>query len=440
MKRNLYVFFVLILPLILIIGCNKNQSNHQTEPELSDSLSVRLTNSADIARQDQLVEIPLSNIKAQYKNFNENAFAVYDDGVEVPSQTVDTNSDGKADEIAFVIDFQPKQTKVIKILYSTTGSIAHNYKKRTQANLAVKENYKLVNGYYTGGYFKFVTSAKVPKSHFVHDALYKVEGPSWGSNKVAYRFYLDERNRNDIFGKKVDTLVMQDVGLHDLVSNSKESYTKMTNWGMDIFKVGESLGIGSIAMLSNNQVETISKTDSVICHVADNGPILSGIYTQYYGWNVNGKKYNLNSFLSISAGSRLTKTLINVTGNPAYRTGRPENLSTGLAKHEHCQFIKSNDRDKNGWGYIATYGEQSLAGPKDKLGIVVFYKNSDLIKLTDDKLSYIVVLRPQDGSLKYYFADAWDQEKNGIKNIAEFVNYLNNVVQRLDNPINIQML
>lgn len=433
MTRNLYVFFALILPLILIIGCNKNQSNHQPEPELSDSLTVKLTNSADINRNDQIVEIQLSSIKTKYADFNENAFVVYDDGKEVPSQTIDTNSDGKADEIAFVDNFASKQTKTIKILYSKTGSIAHNYKKRTQANLAVKEGYKLVNGYYTGGYFKFVNSMKIPKTHFVHDALFKVEGPSWESDKAAYRFYLDERNRNDIFGKKVDTLVMQDVGLHDLVSNSKESYTKMTNWGMDIFKVGESLGIGSIAMLSNNKVETISKTDSVICHVADNGPILSGIYTQHYGWNVNGKKYNLNSFLSISAGSRLTKTLINVTGNP-------ENLCTGLAKHENCKFIKSNDRDKKGWGYIALYGEQSLAGPKDKLGIVVFYKNSDLIKRTEDKLSHIVVLKPDNGKLKYYFADAWDQEKNGIKNISEFIKYLKDVVQKLDNPINIQLL
>ena len=70
----------------------------------------------------------------------------------------------------------------------------------------------------------------------------------------------------------------------------------------------------------------------------------------------------------------------------------------------------------------------------------MFYKKSELIKQTEDSDSYIVVLKPMNGKLNYYFADAWDQEMHGIKNKKEFINYLNEVLKKLDNPIEVKVL
>ena len=201
----------------------------------------------------------------------------------------------------------------------------------------------------------------------------------------------------------------------------------MLDWGMDIFKVGESLGIGSIGMWYDNNVYTVSKTDSVICIISTNGPIRSDVYTKYFGWQIGKEKYNLFSNLSISAGSRLTKVDLDLTGGEA-------TFCTGLAKHDNCEFIKSNE-NSSGWDYIVLYGKQSLAG--DNLGIAIFYKNSDLVKNTDDKDSYVVVLKPTNGKLQYYFAAAWEEEPNGIKNKDQFQKYLNKTVEDLDNPVEV---
>lgn len=394
-------------------------------------IKVKVHNSLNEVRRNLTISIKLNQLKMKYPDLNPNYFVVYSGKIEVPSQTAYSNSSATPDRILFLINMKPKETKTVTIKYSQSPMQKKEYKKRTDAYLGKKEDYKLVKEFYTGGKFVSIRSDKVPKDHFAHDARYQFEGPGWESELVDYRFYLDSRNRNDIFGKKVHKLVMATIGKYDLVSNSKESYTKMLYWGMDIFKVNESLGIGSIAMYAGGKVEAVSKIDSEICTVADNGPIYSGIYTNYYGWNVDGKKYNLNSLVSITAESRLTRTDLNITGDP-------ENLTTGLAKHENTDFIKSND--KGNWQYISLYGRQSLAGKNDKLGIVVFYKKSDLIEQTQDSDSYLVVLKPDNGKLKYYFADAWDEEPNGIKSKKEFVDYMNEIVKGLNNPVEIKIL
>ena len=234
----------LIYLMLLLFGCGKTSNENQ----------------------------PIAQDYPKHPDFNPDAFVVFDKDKELPSQTEDINGDKNPDRVLFLTDLNSKETKDITIRYSKEGVKTRKYTKRTQAVLG---DYKLVKGEYTGGRFVDVDSAKVPANHIAHDALYRIEGPGWESDLITYRFYLDSRNRNDIFGKKVHELVLQKIGVNDLVSNSKESYTKMLDWGMDIFKVGESLGIGSIGIWYDNKVYTVSKTDSVICIIADNGPIRS---------------------------------------------------------------------------------------------------------------------------------------------------------------------
>ncbi len=419
----------LILLSLLLFGCSKTTQVNQTiindYPEI---FQVEVSNPLNSLRKDETVQLDISMIKEKHADFNPNAFIVLKDTTELPSQTEDIDGDNIPDKILFLTNLNPMEKQSVIIRYAKEGEMTRNYKKRTQAVLGQKVDYKLVKGEYTKGRFEDVKSTKMPADHIAHDALYRIEGPGWESELITYRYYLDSRNRNDLFGKKKHELILQKVGVNDLVSNSKESYTNMLDWGMDIFKVGESLGIGSIGMWINNKVVTVSTTDSVITTIAANGPIRSDVYTKYYGWKVGKKKYDLYSNLSISAGSRLTHSSLVINGSN-------EQICTGLAKHLNTKYFKSEN--EIGWNYIALYGKQSLSG--DNLGISVFYKYANLIKLTNDKDSYIVVLKPTDGKLDYYFAGAWDQEPDGIKNKEEFQKYLENTIKEFDNPVSIDL-
>lgn len=385
-------------------------------------------NPANIKRTDELIGIDLKMVRSKYPAFNDSAFVVTCEGKEIPSQLDNVPFENVTGKILILTSFAPHEKKTFVVSWIEDTVIVHHYRKMTQAVLGMKAGYDKVNGYYTGGRFVDVDSTTVPSDHFAHDALYRIEGPGWESDRIVYRFYLDSRNRNDIFGKKVDALVLQKLGVNDLVSNSMESYTKMLDWGMGIFKVGESLGIGSIAMWHNSRAVTVSDVSKVSCYVSENGPILSGIYTHYHGWKVGNETYDLRSHLTISAGSRLTKVDLDLKGKPV-------DLCTGLAKHEDCDFIRSDSVVAGKWAYIALYGKQSLSG--DNLGIAMFYRTSDEVRVTEDSLSKIVVLHPADGRLTYYFGAAWQKEPGGIENDKEFREYLEETIVRLNNPIEV---
>ncbi len=428
MKVLFNSFLLLASALLFIMGCGKTVGN-KLDAQYPASFKISVVNNADLPLNDKTISVSIESILQKHPDFNPKAFVVMTGGEEIPSQTESISYDHSPSNIIFISDFAPKSERDFTVRFNKTGASNNEYTKRTQAVLSVKEDYKLVDGFYTGGKFVDTDFVKVPEMHKIHDALFRVEGPAWESDKIAYRFYLDSRNRNDIFGKKVDSLEMQNVGRHDLVSNSRESYTTMLDWGMDIYKVGESLGIGSFGTYINNKVVTVWGNDSVLCGITTNGPIKSDVLTKYYGWNAGKSTYNLTSDLSITAGSRLTKVNLTVSGDI-------NNFCTGLANHPTTNFIESGKNAEGGWGYIGLYGGQSLAG--DSLGTAVFYKKSDLIKMTKDSDSYILILKPTNGTLTYYFAAAWEQEPGGIKTQSEFEKYLNETCSGLSDELTIK--
>ncbi|MDP2301759.1 MAG: DUF4861 family protein [Ignavibacteria bacterium] len=382
-----------------------------------ESSTITVTNPTEMYLKDSFIEIDVKNLSESFSLFNVKE--------EIPYQIFSDNGKSK---LGFVIDLLPGQKMELN-LSKQNPNVKKQFPPRTYAELAMKPGNIHIDGKFRGNSFQNVTKIKVPAIHKDHDALFKYEGPGWESEKVGYRFYLDWRNATDIFGKKVNELILNKVGVHDTVAKD-DSYHQMQEWGMDIFKVGSTLGIGSIGIMSDGKVNMVSKTDSIYCEIFENGPIRSKIRTNYFGWLVGDKKFNLQADLSITAGSRLTKTELLVDGNP-------DNIVTGLAKYKGTNFIKSHAEGE--WKYIALYGNQTLVNENDKLGIALFYKSSAAISLSEDQINHIVQLKPINGKIEYYFCAAWEQEPEGIKSETEFVNYINQTLHLLNNPIKTQI-
>jgi hypothetical protein len=389
---------------------------------LAGSFTIKVKNPLDTHRNNEIIEIGLEHLSKNFPDFDFNSFSVSEMGKGVPFEVI-PGRNSHENIILILLDFLPDETKEIVFTESNQGE---KIEKRTQAYLGKKRDYELKDGFYTEGQFEEITNEMVPADHFAHDALYQFEGPGWESERVGYRLYLDDRNRTDIFGKKKPDLIIDKIGKNDLVSDGKESYQKMQDWGQDIFKVGNSLGIGSVGTYQDSVI-TISETDSVFCGIINNN-LISCIKTIHYGWRTNNKNINrIETLYSIAAGSRLTKVDLKLDTDI-------DNLCTGLAKHENTEFFKSNN---NEWGYIALWGKQTLAN--DNLGIAVFYNKSNLIELKEDQLSYLVLLGPEDNRLTYYFAAAWEQEQNEIKNKEKFISYLNDILNGLSHPIIVEI-
>jgi len=395
-----------------------------TLPAQTKSFSVQIKNNTQIDRTDSYITIGLDKLKKKYPKFDISHFVIKCSDKTVPYQIESTD---KKQVITFVVDIKAKSTLNLLFQYGKDAA-AGNFSSRTYAELAKMKNGKFDGKRVHGTEYENINSVKVPSNHIDHDGLFKYEGPGWESERVGYRFYLDWRNATDIFGNKCGQLVLKNVGVKDTIADNNESFHTMQPWGMDIFKVGNSLGVGSFGMWDNGKVNMVSKTDSLFCAITQNGPVKSEIMTSYFGWPVNDKKFDVKSVLSILAGSRLTENKIEITGNP-------ENLVTGLAKYPGTNLIKG--RSKGEWNYLALYGHQSLAD--DNLGIVIFYKNKNLIELTEDNISHIVKLKPYNNKLNYFFGAAWEKELGGVKNQKEFEDYLEHTLVELNNPLIVEL-
>ena len=408
MRLWLKLVFQVLVVVLLFWGCEKS------------AITINLKNESGFERKDEVVRVSIEELKRNAPSFSPEAFVVKDGKHELPSQTIDSDGDDSLASITFAADFAPGEHKTIMVSDSKTGEKHKDYPKRTQAELSQKFDGKWENKKYLGGEFRNIDFVRVPDEHTDHSSFFRYEGPGWESDKVGYRFYLDWRNAIDIYGKKTSGMVLQNVG-----QDGFDSYHEMAEWGMDILKVGESLGIGSIGMWHDAKVFRVSETDSMTCAVVANGPVHSQIQTRYFGWQVGGAKYDLTSNLSITTGSRMTRHDLHISGDAG-------NLCTGLVKHEKAELLLSS-ADTDGWRYLANYGKQTLAD--DNLGMAILFRGSDLIEMTEDALSHVVVLKPRAGELSYYFLAAWEKELDGITSKDEFLKYLKSEIAKLNEPI-----
>lgn len=286
---------------------------------------------------------------------------------------------------------------------------------KTYAEISIKEGGKWEGREYIGGSFKNVNSVKVPADHTDHSWYIRYEGPGWESNKVGYRLYLDWRNAIDIFGKVTDDMVLQNVG-----HSNFDSYHEMNTWGMDILKAGSSLGIGSYGRYENGTVIHFKEVDSTYAKV-NNTPKQSTVTVKYSGWQAGSEKIDLVVNLEIKPDSRITKSTL----KPSKAIG---DLCTGIVKFDEIPVVKKEGATKK-WGYIASYGEQSLV--PDKLGMAIFY-NLGSAAIIDGEFDHLVVFKSTPEPLTYYFLGAWEKEKGGITNATDFYTYLDEKLQTLE--------
>jgi hypothetical protein len=264
--------------------------------------------------------------------------------------------------------------------------------------------------------FKKTNELKLPNSHTDHSSFIRYEGPGWESDKVAYRLYLDWRNAIDVFGKKTNQMILESVG-----QDGYDSYHKMQDWGMDILKVGNSLGLGSFGRYDGNEVHHFKKVDSTLVSIT-NKTDYSAVNIDYFGWTTADVSTDLRAALTINSGSRITKVVLN-------RSTTFEGLCTGIVNH-NVDFISTHDNQKK-WSYMATYGNQSLV--PDRLGMVLFYKTDQVEVVKEGLNNHLVVFRKEPKNISYYFAAFWEQEPGGITSKEDFVKYIDKQLDKLLN-------
>ncbi len=389
------------------------------------TVSLTIQNTSDKNVVDYMAEVPLSVLKKLPVG---NYVAIVDNQTVPVEITADLKGVSKA-----LFPIASIGAKEIKNVTITVGD-ANKYPKRTYSELSHRIGGSPKNFTYDrkDTVFTWVKPnyMKVPGSFRDHAFYIKYEGPGWESDKVAFRFYLDQRNAVDVFAKSTPGIVLPQIGI-----DGYENYhnPKVSHWGVDNMTVGDALGIGSIAYWNGEKAGRVGERDSVECFIQADGKIRSQVMTTYFGWNVDGVKYNLKSLISIDAGSRASHMELQANKNIP-------NLATGIIKKDGAELLISNEKNVE-WSYIATWGKQSQ---KDKyqdssmMGLVVFVRTKQIKEITSDNLNQVVVLKPENGYVDYYFMPTWEHDWEPVVTKADFMKCIDEVLTRLNNPVTIK--
>ncbi|SHG25811.1 DUF4861 family protein [Chryseobacterium vrystaatense] len=287
------------------------------------------------------------------------------------------------------------------------------------AELSVKEGGQWEGDQYIGGTFKNIQELTLPAEHTDHSTYIRYEGIGLENNQIGYRLYLDWRNATDIFGKKVSTLVLPEVG-----QDGFESYHHDAPWGQDILKSGRTIGIGSYGRYDeqNDYVETFKTVKNTTAKVS-NEQDKSFAIIDYKGWKTWGTAVDLQSKLTIFPKDRFVKVDLSLSNTLS-------GLCTGIVAIKNIP-VKQGISNNKKWAYIATYGNQTETKKDDRLGMAIFYPVESFDKYVKTKSTHTVVFR-KTKNVSYYFLGAWSLEPNGLTTEESFYQDLEKKLEILD--------
>jgi len=394
MKHLIYT-----LSIFLLLGCNTNLQKitvfNENEFEVFHKL-VTLQKSELAVVADKLPTIKQK------------------DGSFVPSQCIDKDEDGVWDQVVFQVSLDAGATSYFTVFWVNEGDYP-TFDKQTQVRLGYSE---LRDGMYVS-----VDRATRSTDHKPEKPpyTYQFEGPGWESNKVAFRSYFDTRNGKDIFGKTTEKMVTQTIG-------RGENYHKLQDWGMDVLKVGQSLGAGSLAILKNDSLIRLGKTDSATFVKVVEGPVYSSFRLIYQGWDVLGQEYEVHEEIAIQANKRWFESTVSLRSSEAKQI---DTLVVGIVNLKKADVEILNHA---GIHTLYTHGQQSEN--KDALGMALLIQDKHFLNAAKAPTSgkgithsELVYLTPVSGTYTYRFYAGWELENKEFADIEYFKNMLQMTMQ-----------
>ncbi len=242
----------------------------------------------------------------------------------------------------------------------------------------------------------------VPNSLSGQNKWFMFEGPVLENDKVAYRYYADYRHRIDIYGKKVPDLVMDTVSW---------DYHNIMDWGSDILKVGNSLGMGSPGIFYQDTIYTLSDWSTKELEIMEDGNNKSILRTTFKDLRIEEHSFEVIQDWSISAGNFWTEIHVYAKDGSL-----PEGMefATGIVKH----LPTSVSAQQGNAFYAYSYGVQSYH--EEELGMAIMASKKYLPAAVENDLSHLVVFGNGGQGVKYRLMAQWKEGIDGPESEEEF--------------------
>ncbi len=365
----------------------------------SQNKIITVTNSLAVDREFETVELTKISLGLP-DSVKLEEFAVKEDksNLYLESQTVDNDGDGVMD----VLLFQPK----------IGASSQKEYEIVPASNTSATKN---VNCY----------------SRFVPE---RTDDYAWENNKVAFRTYgpvAQKMVEDNIAGgtltsgidawlKRVEYPIINK--WYEKATNGTGTYHKDTGEGLDNFHVGDSRGVGGIAVKVDNKYY-FSK-NFISWKTITNGPIRTSFILTYADWDAKGKKITESKLISLDYGSYLSRFEINIKGT--------KTIAAGLTLHDNKGTIGTNLKE----GWLSHWEPiddseigMGLVAPKNTL------TSFDNHVTADKDLSNLYGnLKVKNKKAVYFVGFGW-KKGSPFQTKEQWEKYLSSFAEKVNNPL-----
>ncbi len=399
----------------------------------AQTATISVSNPVKQQRMDELVVLTRHYIEKKLGQINTGQYVVVNyDGIPIVTQFDDLDQDGVWDELCFLQNFNSKEK--CKFILSILNSRPHNVETRAH----VRHKRKNADNSFGAD----LLSDSIPAGQLGADfnkvklPLFLTEGPAWENDKVGFRLYFDVRNGKDIWGKTTTKMVLDEVGV-----NPKRNYHERADWGMDVLKVGSSLGAGALALKYNDGTkDTIVRLGGVnmgkvVYQKIADGPVRAIFRLHYPNWRVGVAlgPASLTEEVSIWGGQYFYQSKVTVSNAP-----HNSSLVTGIVNLKSKEMFQAKNRKEQ---YVYTYDVQSEN--HDKMGMALLVSKGEQYATgttpntnTDVQNTYYIAMPVKTSTpVSFRFLAGWEQSELYFKTKQGFEQFVKTQSHLYMNPV-----
>ncbi len=414
--KNIYVVLIGLAITMIWPGCSYQKT-----------AQIFVENPSSFDRVDEPVVIRRSDIENLFgKSLPDDKIPMITSlkGEAIGSQADDLDGDGRWDELFTLLNLPASSRTGMKIVFVGPADIK---------SVAKRSNIWLASPKGDSSYTELAWANRLDitrENHGQTKNYFQFEGPGWENDLVGFRNYLDERNGIDIFGKKTKNMVLQNIGVN-------EDYHVMQDWGMDILKVGASLGAGSIALELNGVLHRVAPGSKGTYERLVNGPLRSILRFRFDNWKVGEFTCTVLHEITIFGGAWYYTSKVEVSG-----LDDNTNIVAGITTIDLKEKKAAFSDYENGVVSVSTHGNQSISG--EFLGMALMLAKSDYLgyEYLDDKAGdinqcFIVRMKPADKPARFRFYSAWEKTDSSFTDPETFAALLAADAAKLSEPVRI---
>ena len=303
---------------------------------------------------------------------------------------------------------------------------------------------------------------------------------SFENDRIAYRVYGPETRRRgerlygyDIFLKRTPEMILNTLYSRQCDSRMWATVSRLRSMGkreladdvyqygfcyhvdhgegMDIYKVGPTLGAGAAALMHNG--EMLFPWGFRSAELLDSGSLRLTVKLTGYPMALGNDSVTETRLLTIDAGSNMVKATVTYSGL-THIGDKSTNFCTGIAVHRENPEEYMTDRERGIVAY-ADLGDPDIYRKKDRAELdpqkgITFIgciapeagdcRFVPLNKETGGATGHVMTMQRANETQTYYFGHAWSRNATAaITNMQQWTDYLHQYLEQLRHPLRIRV-